>query len=172
MSGSLDDLSAAGVSVWLDDLSRERLLTGNLANLIAGKHIVGVTTNPSIFRKALSAGHAYDEQIRDLALRGCAVGEAVRALQAYDVRWGCDLLRPVYEGTGGLDGRVSYEVDPRIAHDPARTVAEAKALWWLVDRPNLYIKIPATREGPQAITETLAEGDQRERHPHLLPGPL
>ncbi len=158
MSGSLDDLSAAGVSVWLDDLSRERLLTGNLANLIAGKHIVGVTTNPSIFRKALSAGHAYDEQIRDLALRGCAVGEAVRALQAYDVRWGCDVLRPVYEGTGGLDGRVSYEVDPRIAHDPARTVAEAKALWWLVDRPNLYIKIPATREGPQAITQTLAEG--------------
>jgi transaldolase len=117
-----------------------------------------VTTNPSIFQKALSVGDAYDEQVRDLALRGTDVGEAVRALTTYDVRWACDVLRPVYDSTDGVDGRVSIEVDPRIAHDCDRTVAEAKALWWLVDRPNLFIKIPATVEGLPAITRTLAEG--------------
>jgi transaldolase len=158
MNGSLRALSDAGVSVWLDDLSRERLRSGNLADLMRDKDVAGVTTNPSIFQKALASGDAYDEQVRELALRGCEVGEAVRALQAYDVRWGCDVLTPVFDRTGGVDGRVSYEVDPRIAHDSDRTVAEAKALWWLVDRPNLYIKIPATAEGPDAITRTLAQG--------------
>ena len=155
---ALADLSAAGVAVWLDDLSRERLRTGNLEQLIKDKHVVGVTTNPSIFQKALSEGAAYDEQIRDLALRGTDVGEAVRALTTYDVRWACDVLRPAYDASDGVDGRVSIEVDPRIAHDSDRTVAEAKALWWLVDRPNLFIKIPATLEGLPAITKTLAEG--------------
>ena len=155
---ALADLSAAGVAVWLDDLSRERLRSGNLAGLVADSHVVGVTTNPSIFQKALSEGAAYDEQLRDLALRGTDVGEAVRALTTYDVRWACDVLRPVYDATDGVDGRVSIEVDPRIAHDPDRTVAEAKALWWLVDRPNLYIKIPATLAGLPAITAVLAEG--------------
>ena len=155
---ALADLSAAGVAVWLDDLSRERLRSGNLAGLVADRHVVGVTTNPSIFQKALSEGAAYDEQLRDLALRGTDVGEAVRALTTYDVRWACDVLRPVYDATDGVDGRVSIEVDPRIAHDPDRTVAEAKALWWLVDRPNLYIKIPATLAGLPAITAVLAEG--------------
>jgi transaldolase len=154
----LTHLSQAGVSIWLDDLSRERLRTGNLQQLVDDKNVVGVTTNPSIFQKALSDGAAYDEQVRDLALRGCDVGEAVRALTTYDVRWACDVLKPVYDRTGGVDGRVSIEVDPRIAHDSERTVAEAKALWWLVDRPNLYIKIPATQEGLPAITKTLAEG--------------
>jgi transaldolase len=158
MADTLADLSAAGVSIWLDDLSRERLRTGNLAELVRDKHVVGVTTNPSIFQKAMSEGSAYDEQLRDLALRGCDVGEAVRALTTYDVRWACDVLRPVYDKTGRVDGRVSIEVDPRIAHDCERTVAEAKALWWLVDRPNLYIKIPATLEGLPAITQTLAAG--------------
>ncbi|GAC1610431.1 MAG: transaldolase [Mycobacteriales bacterium] len=158
MTDALADLSAAGVSIWLDDLSRERLRTGNLEQLIKDRHVVGVTTNPSIFQKALSDGAAYDEQVRDLALRGCDVGEAVRALTAYDVRWACDVLMPVYDESDGVDGRVSIEVDPRIAHDSDRTVAEAKALWWLVDRPNLYIKIPATQEGLPAITKTLAEG--------------
>ena len=158
MTDALADLSAAGVAVWLDDLSRERLRTGNLADLVRDKHVVGVTTNPSIFQKALSEGAAYDEQLRDLALRGCDVGEAVRALTTYDVRWACDVLMPVYDGSDGVDGRVSIEVDPRIAHDSDRTVAEAKALWWLVDRPNLYIKIPATKAGLPAITKTLAEG--------------
>ena len=151
-------LSDAGVSIWLDDLSRERLNTGNLAGLIAGKNVTGVTTNPTIFAAALAKGAAYDEQVRDLALRGCDVGEAVRALTTYDVRWACDVFRPVYDSTDGVDGRVSIEVDPRIAHDSERTVAKSKALWWLVDRPNLYIKIPATQEGLPAITNTLAEG--------------
>jgi len=158
MSDALAELSAAGVAVWLDDISRERLRSGNLEQLVRDKHVVGVTTNPTIFQKALSQGDAYDEQIRDLALRGTDVGEAVRAITTYDVRWGCDVMRPVYDRTDGVDGRVSIEVDPRIAHDTARTVAEAKALWWLVDRPNLFIKIPATVEGLPAITETLAAG--------------
>jgi len=158
MTDALADLSAAGVSIWLDDLSRSRLESGDLAELVRTKHVVGVTTNPSIFQKALSDGAAYDEQVRDLALRGCDVGEAVRALTTYDVRWACDVLMGVYDESDGVDGRVSIEVDPRIAHDSDKTVAEAKALWWLVDRPNLYIKIPATQEGLPAITKTLAEG--------------
>ena len=158
MSDPLAELSAAGVAVWLDDISRERLRSGNLEHLVRDKHVVGVTSNPTIFQKALSEGDAYDEQIRDLALRGVDVGEAVRAITSYDVRWGCDVLREVYDRTDGVDGRVSLEVDPRIAHETARTVAEAKALWWLVDRPNLFIKIPATVEGLPAITETLAAG--------------
>ena len=155
---ALADLSAAGVAVWLDDLSRERLRSGNLAELVRDKEVVGVTTNPSIFQKALSDGAAYDEQVRDLALRGTDVGEAVRMLTTFDVRWACDVMREVYDRTDGVDGRVSIEVDPRVAHDPDRTVAEAKALWWLVDRPNLYIKIPATEAGLPAITEVLAAG--------------
>ena len=158
MTDPLADLSAAGVAVWLDDLSRARLTSGNLAALVADSHVVGVTTNPSIFQKALSDGAAYDEQVRELALRGTDVGESVRALTAYDVRWACDVLRPVYDTTDGVDGRVSIEVDPRLAHDTARTVAEAKALWWLVDRPNLFIKIPATLAGLPAITAVLAAG--------------
>ena len=158
MSTPLADLSTAGVAVWLDDLSRERLRSGNLAELVRDWHVVGVTTNPSIFQKALAEGDAYDEQVRDLALRGTDVGEAVRAITTYDVRWACDVLRPVSDATDGVDGRVSIEVDPRIAHDTDRTVAEAKALWWLVDRPNLFIKIPATLAGLPAITQVLAQG--------------
>jgi transaldolase len=154
----LRQLSGAGVAVWLDDISRERLRTGNLAGLVADWEVVGVTTNPTIFQKAVEKGSAYDEQLRDLALRGVDIGEAVRAITSYDVRWGCDVLRPAYDRSAGVDGRVSIEVDPRIAHDTDRTVAEAKALWWLVDRPNLYIKIPATVEGLPAITQTLAAG--------------
>ncbi|HVQ91952.1 MAG TPA: transaldolase [Mycobacteriales bacterium] len=154
----LRQLSEAGVAVWLDDISRERLRTGNLADLVRDFEVVGVTTNPTIFQKALEKGSAYDEQTRDLALRGTDIGEAVRAITTYDVRWGCDVLRPAYDRSGTVDGRVSIEVDPRIAHDADRTVAEAKALWWLVDRPNLYIKIPATAEGLPAITATLAAG--------------
>jgi transaldolase len=158
MTSPLAELSAAGVAVWLDDLSRERLRSGNLADVVREKEVVGVTTNPSIFHAALQDGAAYDDQVRDLALRGVDVGEAVRALTTYDVRWACDVLRSVYDRTEGVDGRVSIEVDPRIAHDTERTVAEAKALWWLVDRPNLFIKIPATEAGLPAITRTLAEG--------------
>jgi transaldolase len=151
-------LSGAGVSIWLDDLSRTRLETGDLAALLAGKNVVGVTTNPTIFQKAISGSAIYDEQLRDLAVRGVTVDEAVRMVTTRDVRWGCDVMRPAYDASKGQDGRVSIEVDPRSAHQTDATVAEAKQLWWLVDRENLLIKIPATVEGLPAITAVLAEG--------------
>jgi transaldolase len=125
---------------------------------VRDKYIVGVTTNPTIFQKAVSESDLYDRQVRDLAVRGVDVEEAVRMITTYDVRWGCDVLRPVYDKTDGVDGRVSIEVDPRLAHDAEKTIAEARQLWWLVDRPNLFIKIPATRAGLPAIAQTLAEG--------------
>ncbi|HEY9474063.1 MAG TPA: transaldolase [Mycobacteriales bacterium] len=158
MSDVLADLSAAGVAVWLDDLSRERLATGNLKWLMDQRHVVGVTSNPTIFAHALRHSESYTDQLHDLAVRELSVGEAVRAMTTHDVRWGCDVLRPAFERTDRLDGRVSLEVDPNIAHDTDRSVAEARALWWLVDRPNLYIKIPATAEGIPAIARTLALG--------------
>ncbi|MEU8286004.1 transaldolase [Micromonospora sp. NPDC048905] len=158
MTDKLNELTAAGVAVWLDDLSRVRLSSGGLDELRREKHVAGVTTNPTIFAKALSDADEYNWQLRDLATRDVDVEEAVRMLTTYDVRWACDVMRPSYDGSEGVDGRVSIEVDPRSAHDADKTVAEAKALWWLVDRPNLYIKIPATEEGLSAITDTLAEG--------------
>ncbi|MEU8249639.1 transaldolase [Nonomuraea sp. NPDC048916] len=158
MSEILNKLSGQGVSIWLDDISRERLRTGNLEQLIREKNVVGVTSNPTIFAGALGKGDAYDAQLHDLAVRGVDVGEAVRAITTYDIRWAADVLRPVYDSTGGTDGRVSLEVDPRLARDSDKTVAEARALWWLVDRPNLFIKIPATLEGLPAITQAISEG--------------
>ena len=157
-SDVLAELSAARVAVWLDDINRERLTSGNLATLVRDRHVVGVTSNPTIFDHALSHGNLYNEQLAELALRGVSVGEASRAITAYDVRWACDVLRPAYDASGGADGRVSLEVDPRLAGDTEKTVAEARALWWLVDRPNLFIKIPATRAGLPAITQCLGEG--------------
>jgi transaldolase len=155
----LAQLTDAGVSIWLDDISRERLTTGNLENLVRDMHVRGVTSNPTIFAKALSQGSAYDAQVADLALRGVSVEEACRDITTYDIRWACDVLRPVYDESGGVDGRVSLEVDPRIARDTTgKTFAEAKALWWMVDRPNLFIKIPATEAGLPAITQSLSEG--------------
>ncbi|WP_422774228.1 transaldolase [Plantactinospora sp. WMMC1484] len=158
MTDRLGELTAAGVAVWLDDLSRVRLSSGNLDQLRREKHLVGVTTNPTIFAKALSDADEYNWQLRDLAVRGVDVDEAVRALTTYDVRWACDVMRPAYDSSAGVDGRVSIEVDPRLAYQTEPTLAEAKALWWLVDRPNLFIKIPATEAGLPAITATLAEG--------------
>src|SRR3954463_14044340 len=155
---TLKQLTDAGVAIWLDDLSRERLVDGSLAELIRDRHVVGVTTNPTIFQKAISGSEIYDEQIRDLARRGVDVGEALRAITTYDVRWGCDVLRPAYDASEGVDGRVSIEVDPRISGSAEKTIAEARALWWLVDRPNLYIKIPATIPSLAAISQALAEG--------------
>jgi transaldolase len=157
-SGPLADLTNQGVAIWLDDLSRDRIVSGGLANLIRDDHVVGVTTNPSIFQKAISGASSYDEQIRDLARRRVDVGEALRAITTWDVRAACDILRPAFDASDGVDGRVSIEVDPRLAHDAERTIAEARALWWLVDRPNLFIKIPATVEGLAAIEQCLAEG--------------
>ncbi|GAA3152148.1 transaldolase [Planomonospora alba] len=158
MSEILKSLSGHGVSIWLDDISRERLRSGNLAALIRDKSVVGVTSNPTIFASALSKGDAYDTQLHDLAVRGVGVEEAVRAITTYDIRWAADVLRPVYDATGGVDGRVSIEVDPRLARETEKTIAEARALWWMVDRPNLFIKIPATVEGLPAITRAIAEG--------------
>jgi transaldolase len=154
----LGQLTAAGVAIWLDDINRERLTTGNLEGLVRDMHVSGVTSNPTIFAHAVSSGHAYDAQLADLAVRGVQIDEAARAITTYDIRWGCDVLRHVYDATDGVDGRVSIEVDPRIARDTAKTIAEARALWWAVDRPNLFIKIPATLEGLPAITQCLSEG--------------
>ncbi|MFI5837312.1 transaldolase [Micromonospora sp. NPDC051300] len=158
MTDRLKELQNAGVAIWLDDLSRVRLSSGGLDKLRRENHVAGVTTNPTIFAKALSDADEYDWQLRDLATRDVDVEEAVRMLTTYDVRWACDVMRPSYDASDGVDGRVSIEVDPRSAHDADKTAAEAKALWWLVDRPNLFIKIPATEEGLPAITKTLAEG--------------
>jgi transaldolase len=158
MNDPLTALAEAGVSIWLDDLSRDRLTSGSLAELAAREHVTGVTTNPTIFAKSITDGRAYDGQLRDLAARGVGADEGLRSLTTFDVRWACDVLRPVYDNTDGVDGRVSIEVDPRYAHDTAATVAEARALWWAVDRPNLFVKIPASREGLPAITQCLGEG--------------
>src|SRR5690349_15752196 len=158
MTDRLAQLSAAGVAVWLDDLSRARLESGTLDELRRDRHVVGVTTNPTIFAKALSAADDYAEQVKDLAARGVDVEEATRMLTTYDVRWACDVMRPAYDASRGSDGRVSIEVDPRLAKDTEKTGAEAKALRWLVDRPSLFIKIPPTAAGLPAITWVLAEG--------------
>lgn len=156
----LGQLGEYGVSIWLDDLSRERLVSGNLAAVVRDKAVVGVTTNPSIFQRAIAgdSGSAYEAQLRDLALRGVTAEEAVRVLTTADVRAAADILRPVFDRTSGHDGRVSLEVDPRLAHRTEATVAEARQLWWMVDRPNVLIKIPATRAGLPAITQAIAEG--------------
>jgi len=157
-STPLAALSDAGVSIWLDDLSRDRLNTGNLAGLIADHHVVGVTTNPTIFAAALAQGSAYDEQVRQLAARGADTDAAVREITTSDVRAACDLFREVHDRTDGVDGRVSLEVDPRLAGDTEATIAEALDLAKAVDRPNLLVKIPATTAGLPAITKVLAEG--------------
>ncbi|MGO1240062.1 MAG: transaldolase [Cellulosimicrobium funkei] len=188
--GPIEQLTGAGVSIWLDDLSRERLRTGNLAELVATRGVVGVTTNPTIFASALAKGDAYDAQLADLAAAGtddAAVEAAVERITTDDVRAAADLLRPVYDATDGVDGRVaievdprhapdadllrpvydatdgvdgrvSIEVDPRLAHDADATVVTAERLWRTIDRPNVYIKIPATVAGLDAITRTLAQG--------------
>ncbi|MET9346490.1 transaldolase [Streptomyces termitum] len=158
MTDALKRLSDEGVAIWLDDLSRKRITSGNLAELIDQSHVVGVTTNPSIFQKAISSGDGYEQQLADLAARKVTVDEAIRMITTADVRDAADILRPVFDSTDGQDGRVSIEVDPRLAHDTAATVAEAKQLAWLVDRPNTLIKIPATKAGLPAITEVIGLG--------------
>ncbi|MFZ0904810.1 MAG: transaldolase [Mycobacterium sp.] len=155
---NLAALSAAGVSVWLDDLSRQRLQSGNLQELIDTKSVVGVTTNPSIFQAALSHGDAYDAQVAELAERGADVDATIRTVTTDDVREGCNVLAPQWEASDGVDGRVSIEVDPRLAHETEKTIQQAIELWKIVDRPNLFIKIPATKAGLPAITAVLAEG--------------
>jgi transaldolase len=162
MTDRLGELSAAGVAVWLDDISRERLVPDgkatSLASLAKDSHVVGVTSNPTIFAGALSSSELYADQLHDLSVRKVTVDEASRMITTLDVRWACDVMRPTYDASSGQDGRVSLEVDPRMANNTDATVAEAKQLWWLVDRENLFIKIPATEAGLPAITATLAKG--------------
>jgi transaldolase len=154
---NLAALSQAGVSVWLDDLDRHRIESGNLKELIDTKSVVGVTTNPSIFEKALTSGVAeYQPQLK--ALADSSVDVAVKELTVTDVKLACQIFSKVYQDSNGFDGRVSLEVDPRLANDTAGTVAQAKELWAKVDQPNLMIKIPATDAGLPAITEVIASG--------------
>jgi transaldolase len=152
------ELSALGVSIWLDDLSRERIQSGGLQKLIDDRNVVGVTTNPTIFAAALAKGEAYDAQVAELAKAGTSVTDAVFEITTSDVSHASEIFADVYKKSGGVDGRVSIEVEPGLAHDAAGTTAEAKRLWAKVDRPNAMIKIPATVEGLDAITETIAAG--------------
>ena len=158
MTERLKALADAGVSIWLDDLSRERVETGNLADLVKNNYVVGVTTNPTIFASAMSDGERYDEQLSQLAESGSDVDQVIFDLTTTDVRNACDVLADVWKATDGVDGRVSIEVAPALAHDEQATIESAKELWKAVDRPNLFIKIPATTEGAPAITSVLAEG--------------
>jgi transaldolase len=158
MSDRLKQLSEAGVSIWLDDLSRERIETGNLAELKKSSSVVGITSNPSIFAKALEEGERYDEQVRELVGRGADLDTVVEELTTTDVRNACDVFMDVFEATDGVDGRVSIEVNPGFAHQTEATLRQAEELWRKVDRPNLYIKIPGTEEGWPAISQTLGAG--------------
>ncbi|MFE5410229.1 transaldolase [Microbacterium sp. NPDC056569] len=159
MSTPTEKLVAEGVSIWLDDLSRERITSGNLTELISTRNVSGVTTNPTIFQGAIGGGgHAYADQIAELAKAGASVDDAIFAATTDDVRDAADILRPVYDATDGVDGRVSIEVSPDLAHDTDATIAQAKELSAKVDRPNVHIKIPATKAGLPAITAVLAEG--------------
>lgn len=158
MNNSLQALSDQGVSIWLDDLSRDRLATGGLAKLVAERHVVGVTTNPSIFQAAISGSDLYTAQVEALAADGAEVDAVVRALTTDDVQAACDLLAPVAKRSAGIDGRVSIEVDPRLAHDTVATIAQARDLWREIDRPNLLVKIPATEAGLPAIRAAISEG--------------
>jgi transaldolase len=154
----LAELSAAGVSIWLDDLSRERIESGNLAKLLSDRHVVGVTTNPTIFASALANGERYDDQVAGLTRGGAGVEDVITELTTDDVRNACDVLMDVFQTSGGVDGRVSIEVAPALAFDTEATIEAARNLWRKVDRPNLMIKIPATTEGLPAITEVIGDG--------------
>jgi transaldolase len=158
MSDRLAALTAQGVSLWLDDLSRHRLHSGNLRDLIDTWHISGVTTNPSIFQAALKDGASYQKQLDELAARGATVDDVVRTTTTDDVRDACDLFTGIFQATGHIDGRVSIEVDPRLAHQTQATIDQAGELHKIVDRPNVLIKIPATLAGLPAITAVIAEG--------------
>ena len=157
MSDRLQALSDAGVSIWLDDLSRERIESGNLADLVKDKNIVGVTTNPTIFAGAIADGERYDDQVRELVADGADVTKVIFELTTEDVRNACDILKGVADGSPS-DGRVSIEVEPDLANDTDATIASARALWAAVDKSNALIKIPATLEGLPAITTAISEG--------------
>ena len=158
MTTPLEQLAANGVSIWLDDLSRTRIESGNLKSLIASRSVSGVTTNPTIFAQALGKGEGYGSQVAELAKAGKSATEAIFEITTVDVANACDIFRGVYDSSKGFDGRVSIEVEPGLAHETAKTVAQAKELFAKVNRENVMIKIPATREGLAAITDVIAEG--------------
>jgi len=158
MSTNTQQLSEIGVSIWLDDLSRERIASGGLQKLIAERNVVGITTNPTIFAGALAKGQAYDAQVSTLAAAGTSVADAVFEITTDDVAAASEIFADVYAASGGKDGRVSIEVEPGLAHDAAGTIAQAQQLWAKVAKPNAMIKIPATIEGLEAITATIAAG--------------
>jgi transaldolase len=158
MATTTEQLAEAGVSIWLDDLSRDKIVSGSLQKLIDERNVVGVTTNPTIFATALSSGDAYDAQIRELAAAGTDLHDAVFEITTTDVANAADVFAPSFEASGHVDGRVSIEVEPGLAHDAAGTVAQAKQLWAKVNKPNAMVKIPATEEGLEAITEATAVG--------------
>ncbi|MFD9688960.1 transaldolase [Kitasatospora sp. NPDC059088] len=160
MTDNLKRLADESVAIWLDDLSRARITSGNLADLVHRRHVTGVTTNPSIFQTAIAHGDQYDNELAELAALNLDVTaeEAIRLVTTADVRDAADILRPVFDTTGGRDGHVSIEVDPRLAHNARATIAEARQLAHLVARPNVLIKIPATKAGLPAITEVIASG--------------
>ncbi len=151
-------LAAAGVSIWLDDLSRERIESGNLAQLVADQHVVGVTTNPTIFAAALQQGTRYDDQVAYLTRGGAAVEDVITELTTDDVRNACDALMDAYEASDGEDGRVSIEVPPGLAFDTEGTIEAATSLWRKVERPNLLVKIPGTPQGLPAIVASIGQG--------------
>jgi transaldolase len=157
MTDRLKALADAGVSIWLDDLSRERIESGNLAELVENQSVVGVTTNPTIFAAAIADGERYDEQVRKLVADGASVDKVIFELTTEDVRNACDIFKPIADSSG-TDGRVSIEVEPDLANDTEGTIASAQALWQAVDRSNVLIKIPATKEGLPAITAAIAQG--------------
>jgi transaldolase len=158
MSERLKALADAGVSIWLDDLSRDRITSGNLADLVSTYSVSGVTTNPTIFATALSKGHGYDAQIKELAARDADLHDTIKVLTTDDVRNACDIMAATHAATKGVDGRVSIEVDPDLAHETEPTTAQALDLWKVVDRPNVLIKIPATKAGLPSIAAVTAEG--------------
>ncbi len=151
-------ISEAGVSLWLDDISRARLRSGGLRSLIETRNVVGVTTNPAIFQKAIASSEDYSEDVHGFARAGLSADEVLVELTTGDVRDACDVLRDAYDSSDGVDGRVSIEVDPRLARDGEATVQAAQMLWDKVSRPNAMIKIPATIEGLPAITEVIGRG--------------
>jgi transaldolase len=156
---NLQKLSALGQSVWIDYLSRDLLRTGELARMMEEDAVVGVTSNPTIFQKAIAAGNSYDEQLKEVLDSGTEdAKEIFLQLSSHDIGDACDLLRPVWDRTGGLDGYVSWEVDPKLAYDEAGTIAEARRLHEWLERPNLYVKIPATKPGLGAIEEMISAG--------------
>lgn len=160
MSTPTAQLSAAGVSIWLDDLSRTRIASGNLQQLIDTRNVVGVTTNPTIFANAITdpSDTSYDAQVAELASTGASATDAVFAATTQDVGAALDVFRPVWEASGHVDGRVSIEVSPDLAHDTEGTIAQAKELWERIDRPNLLVKIPATKAGLPAIAAAIGAG--------------